>query len=173
MMLLLLNKNLIVSDTFEHFEIELNSNFFNNSIIIAAIYKLLNTSIVNFNNEFQCYASMFSNCKITVLVCCDFNVNLLNVDKSSQVSKLLDSMQNNTFPVIHWPTRVATYSASLIDNIFCNTISIFNSGVILILDLSDHFPVFPVLDISYSTIIPPNDNTIECDLIRPLTSHSI
>ena len=55
-------------DTFQHFEIELNTKFFNNTIIIAAMYKPQNTSIVNFNNEFQCYASMFRNCKFTVLV---------------------------------------------------------------------------------------------------------
>ena len=53
------------SDSFVHFEIELNSKFFN-IIVIVAIYKPPNTSIVNFNNVFLCYASLFSKCKSTV-----------------------------------------------------------------------------------------------------------
>ena len=61
---------------------------------------------------------------------------------------------------------------TLIDNNFCNTTSILNSGVILT-DLSDHFSVSTVLDNSYSTLTPPNDNTTKCDLLRPLTSHGI
>ena len=107
------------------------------------------------------------------MVCDDFNVNFLNVDKSPQVSKFLDSMYSNTlFPVIHRFNRVTTYFASQIENNFCNTTSILNSGVILT-HLSNHFPVFTALDISYNTLTPFNDDTTECNLMRPLTSHGI
>ena len=30
-----------------------------------------------------------------------------------------------------------------------------------------------MLDISYSTLKPPNDNTTDCNLMRPITSHGI
>ena len=53
-------------------------------------------------------------------------------------------LSHSFFPCISKPTRLATNSATLIDNIFLNADSVTESGVI-ITDISDHFPIFACL----------------------------
>ena len=43
-------------------------------------------------------------------------------------------------PLISKPTRVVNHSATLIDNIFCNTLPLPDSSIILS-DITDHYPI--------------------------------
>ena len=74
----------------------------------------------------------------------DYNVDLLNVDKHSLTSEFLEHLYTYfCYPIINTPTRVSNNSATLIDNIFSN--SIINNKLfdgILYTDISDHFPIF-------------------------------
>ena len=73
----------------------------------------------------------------------DFNLDLLQYNHHVPTQEFIDSLFSHAFfPLISNPTRLTSYSATLIDNIFTNNLSqhVFN-GIVLN-DLSDHLPVF-------------------------------
>ena len=77
----------------------------------------------------------------------DFNLSLLQYNYHVPTQEFIDSLFSHAFlPLISNPTRLTSYSATLIDNIFTNNLapSVF-SGIILS-DLSDHLPVFAYFD---------------------------
>ena len=81
----------------------------------------------------------------------DFNLNLLHIDTNSSVLYFIDNIYSTLlFPTIHKPTRITKTTATLIDNIFVNTISVKPFGLIM-KDLSDHFPIFTVCDLTYKS----------------------
>ncbi len=97
------------------------------------------------------FSKSHSDMSTTMVLCGDFNMNLLHVDHNPVVSSFIDSKYINTlFPTIHWPTRITPSTATLIDNIFCNSPSVLHSSIILS-DISDHFPIFTVLDVKLVT----------------------
>ena len=54
----------------------------------------------------------------------DFNINLLNIPDHTSTANFIDQMYSNAFiPLINKPTRITKKSATLIDNIFTNSIS--------------------------------------------------
>jgi hypothetical protein len=75
----------------------------------------------------------------------DYNINLINSESHDPTSDFIDMFSNNCFPCISKPTRVTSNTATLMDNIFSNAISLDNvvNGV-LITDLTDHYPVFSI-----------------------------
>ena len=86
----------------------------------------------------------------------DYNISLLNYDTHGPTQEFADLMYcHSLFPCITKPTRVTAKSASLIDNIFCNS-DVNNDNVfngILYTDISDHFPIFHI-DNSCATKTP-------------------
>ena len=76
----------------------------------------------------------------------DYNLNLLNLRNHRQTSEFIESLFSYSFmPLINKPTRVGRNSATLIDNIFCNSLqekNLFNG--VFQTDISDHFPIFCV-----------------------------
>ena len=54
----------------------------------------------------------------------DFNVNLLNYNEHNPTNEFLDSLASNSFtPLMLQPTRIASHSNTLIDNLFSNIIN--------------------------------------------------
>ena len=93
-----------------------------------------------------------SSSNTVVLICGDYNINLLELAGESHLADFVDMMLGHSFyPKITLPTRVNNSSgATLIDNIFCklssHTVSTtFGNGIILD-QLSDHYPYFVSLD---------------------------
>ena len=86
----------------------------------------------------------------------DYNISLLNYDTQGPTQEFADLMYSHSlFPCITKPTCVTAKSASLIDNIFCNS-DVNNDNVfngILYTDISDHFPIFHI-DNSCATKTP-------------------
>ena len=77
----------------------------------------------------------------------DFNVGPLQYNHHASTQEFIDSLFSHAFlPLISNPTRLTSYSATLIDNIFTNNLThnVF-SGIILN-DLSDHLPVFAYIN---------------------------
>ena len=54
-------------------------------------------------------------------------------------------MQTSFYPIITKPTRVTEHTATLIDHIYTNSVDVEISSGILTIDISDHLPVFCVL----------------------------
>ena len=79
---------------------------------------------------------------VDVIVCGDFNVDLLTVGENALSFDFLNRMHGLSFiPVISKPTRVTNTSATLIDNIFISTPALYTSGIFAT-DISGHFPIF-------------------------------
>ena len=72
----------------------------------------------------------------------DFNKNLLNYNDHS-TNDFLDSLASNSFiPYILYPSRITSYSKTLIDNIFSNFVSHKIRSVNITATIPDHLPQF-------------------------------
>ena len=77
-----------------------------------------------------------------IILCGDYNYDLLNYHNNPSVQTFLDTANSYAFfPLISKPTRITTDNATLIDNIFVTTPVQITAGS-LISSLSDHLPVF-------------------------------
>ena len=73
----------------------------------------------------------------------DFNLDLLQYNRHIPTQEFIDSLFSHAFfPLISKPTRLTSYFATLIDNIFTNNLSQNVLNGIVLNDLSDHLPVF-------------------------------
>ncbi len=61
-------------------------------------------------------------------------------------------------PTIFRPTRVTSYTATLIDNCFINNYEHSADSGILITDISDHLPIFHISDLKARNHIPVSQN---------------
>ena len=73
----------------------------------------------------------------------DFNLDLLNNDLHSATKEFINALFSHfLYLLISRPTRLTSYGAALIDNIFNNNISASCDNGLIINDLSDHLPIF-------------------------------
>ena len=77
----------------------------------------------------------------------DFNVDLLKTELHQSSDNFLNTLGSYFFqPHIFQPTRVTDHSATLIDNIFFNSLEHFVISGNIVYDLTDHFPNFLIFD---------------------------
>ena len=85
----------------------------------------------------------------------DFNLDLLKFETHSGTNDFLNILVSSYFhPQILQPTRITDHSATLIDNIFFNSLEHFTISGNLIYDLTDHLPNFLV--VSKFSSLPEN-----------------
>ena len=73
----------------------------------------------------------------------DFNKNLLNYNDHHSTNNFLVSLASNSFiPYILYPSRITSYSKTLIDNIFSNFVSHKIISVNITATIPDHLPQF-------------------------------
>ena len=148
-------KKIDFSTVWEGFFLELKHSSLKNKFVIGSIYKPPRNNnnannIYTFTTEIEPILQELSTANTEVLICGDYNINLLKLAGESHLADFFDMMLAHSFyPKITLPTRVNNSSgATLIDNIFCklssHTIST-TSGIILD-QLSDHYPYFVSLD---------------------------
>ena len=78
-------------------------------------------------------------------MCGDYNIDLLKVSEHQDTKYFLDGMFTDGFkPLIQEPTRITKDSATVIDNIFCNSKTTLENSGAIIYDISDHLPIFTV-----------------------------
>ena len=70
----------------------------------------------------------------------DFNINLLSYDSHSQTNNFINLMLSHLLPHILHPTRITDHSATIIDNIFSNSLESDTISGRLLSQISDHFP---------------------------------
>ena len=112
----------------------------NKNIVIGCMYRSPNGDF----NKFNEYVDVFLNYNKnkTIVICGDFNVNLLNHGQHHLTDNFLDILHGyGLYTLITQPTRITIHSATLLDNIFTNA----KSGVI-INDINDHLPIFAVVN---------------------------
>ena len=128
-------------------EVEMKKEKFN----LACIYKPPGINTNEFADNFLPYIEELSK-KHKTYVCGDFNIDMLKYSSHTDTTNFVDGMFSlGLNPVINKPTRISTSSATLIDNIWSNQSVNVDKNIsgIIIDDISDHLPVFHILQTSH------------------------
>ena len=127
-----------------HLECHLSGSL---SIILFMIYKPPNLSHHTFCDEFGHALDFLSAKDKTVFICGDFNYDLLKMSQNNQTLEFFNVLASTGYlPIISKPTRVYDSGASLIDNMFCNNLSLVKKSGVIFDDTSDHFPIFAIIN---------------------------
>src|SRR6218665_2108711 len=110
-------------------------------LILGVIYRPPGKSPLTFNEEFVELVSELTVNKKEVILLGNFNLDLLKHITHPQTNNFLDVLISHHFlPAILQPTRVYTFSATLIDNIFTNVCPKMLSFSIIVTDISAPLP---------------------------------
>ena len=117
-------------------------------IYVAVVYRHPDCNMKVFNLEFFNFSNYFSNRLSFILG--DFNVDLLTASSLQSSSQFYNNVAScSLLPVFTKPTRITSNSQSIIDNIFTN-FPLRNCLLkILVVDISDHFPIFLQIPIKF------------------------
>jgi exonuclease III len=135
--------SIFIPNVFESIFIEIQIN--NKSIIIGNVYRP-NTSpkadMDIFMHSMQELQNKLNAENKEVLIMGDMNIDLLKFETHSKTKEYLENIFSQGYmPLITKPTRVSTYSATLIDHIYTNKQTSKLSGII-VTDVADHFGIF-------------------------------
>ena len=162
------NAMTIMSPYMESIFIEITFN--QKQYIVGLVYRVPNTNLDNFIDTLNILIEPMKN-KFEVILMGDFNIDLLQDNNCSR--KLQNMTQSNYLvPTILEATRVASVirngenhlTETLIDNIFINRSTEFKSGLIYS-SISDHYPVFSILNEGNISSFAEIPNTITTRLI--------
>ena len=127
------------------------------NIIVGAIYRHPKMDVTEFNNILNnILKKKINQEQKTVFLLGGFNIDLMHYNEHKPTNKFLDSLAPNSYlPYIIQPSRHASHSRTLIDNIFINVISkdIISSNITA--TTSDHLPQFLI---SPNTFADPPSN---------------
>ena len=117
------------------------------NVIVGVLYRPPNTNIDKFNESCEHVLSVIYKENKYCYLMGDFNINLLNHESHQGTANFVEIFYANSFiPNINRPTRVTKHNATIIDNIFTNYINTSSKSGILYTDLSDHFPIFCMIE---------------------------
>ena len=126
---------------------ELEKTFFKTpkNVLIGVIYRPPNSDVNSFIEQLADILHKLARENKLVYLMGDFNINLFNFDKYLLTNDFLNLMYTHSYiPLITKATRVYKSSATLIDNIFTNTVGSDNMNGVLMTDISDHFPIYTI-----------------------------
>ena len=140
-------------------ELDKNAVDMPKNVVVGVIYRPPGAPISSFSDHITPILNKIKNENKLCYLLGDFNINLLNSDQHEATSRFIDFMFSHEYiPLINRPTRVTSFSATLIDNIYTNNFedSLTSHQGIMINNISDHFPVFTILckNISLLNIAP-------------------
>ena len=134
---------------------------YNHNVIIGIIYRSPNSSASIFNKELDAILSVTQTEKKYAYVIGDFNLNTYKNTLCSQLSVDADEFSNlllsyHYYPMIVKPALITSSASSPLVNINTNVPCIHNghSSGILLTDISDHNPVFTLIN-----VLKHDDNT--------------
>lgn len=145
-----LRSDLVLSNSVESVFIELDKGIVdcNRKVVMGCIYRPPDTNLQEFLVDLNSLLNKLSHENKSVYLMGDFNINLLNSNSHSLTADFIETLFSYFYiPLINKPTRVKENSATIIDNIFSNDAQNCEilSGI-LYTDLSDHFPIFCILN---------------------------
>ena len=113
------------------------------NVIVGCVYRPPNQNTALFLDKLNDILSHISKDNKQCYVMGDINLDLLQYNHHTPTQEFIDTLFSFAFiPVISDPTRLTSYSATLIDNIFTNNLSQNVLNGVVLNDLSDHLPVF-------------------------------
>lgn len=117
------------------------------NILISCIYRTPGSCIDQFNEKISELYEKHND--KTILVCGDFNIDLLKSNDHMKTEEFVNIMFSlSLHPLIVKPSRITKDAATLIDNIFTNVTDVKIVSGLLVTDVSDHLPVFVVLEMN-------------------------
>ena len=148
-------KSNYTKSTYDFEALWIEIDFANQSnIICGVIYRHPSGNLDNFMNYINSTIESINQENKFCLFMGDFNIDLLKIDSHSDSQNFINSLGSCFFqPQIFQPTRITDHSATLIDNIFFNSIAHFIISGNLIFDLTDHLPNFIILN-NFSNLSP-------------------
>ena len=139
------------------------------NIIVGFVYRPPNQNTALFLDKFNDILSRISKDNKQCYVMGDFNLDLLQYNHHTPTQEFIDTLFSHAFiPLISNPTRLTSYSATLIDNIFTNNLSQNVLNGIVLNDLSDHLPVLAYF--SGKTLTRDGENKV---FIRKITNENL
>lgn len=130
---------------FESLWIEIESDLHHN-LVCGVMYRHPSNDTEAFTEYLNQTIQKLANENKYCVVMGDFNIDLLNSSHRTTVD-FLNVLETHFFnPHILQPTRITHHSATLIDNIFFNSITHHTISGNIIHDLSDHLPNFLIIN---------------------------
>lgn len=152
--------------------IEIKHN--NTCMIIATVYKPPSSNhdvFINKLNDFITHCNHIK--KDNFILCGDFNIDIMNYHNDNNALEFLNTLNSLALlPLISKPTRVTEDTATLIDNIFITNPQNYLSGI-LISDLSDHLPIFVILQNIISNGGPHKGHNIKYRIVNDVTMQNL
>ena len=134
------------TEDYESLWIEVNNDSHSN-LICGIVYRHPNGNLDNFIEYLNFVTDKVNKETKYCTMQGDFNLDLLKIDSHTMADNFLNIMGSNFFqPYILQPTRITDHSATLIDNIFFNSIEHFTISGNIVYDLTDHLANFLIFD---------------------------
>ena len=141
----------------------------NEKIIIGCIYRHPDAHLEHFNDVYSKFIQSLSK-TATIIIGGDFNIDLLQFEKTKINEFLTNNLENNFVPCITLPTRITEKTATLIDHIFLRLpmqkMQTKVEAGNLFCSITDHLMNFILLEIN-------TKNTKERPYVRLFTKHRI
>ena len=116
------------------------------NVIIGVIYKPPNFNSGDFIDSLNTILSRIESEQKDCFLLGDYNFDLMKYQTHGDTESFLNTMNTYCYrPLITKPTRVTSRTGTCIDNIFSNVLSDPVLPGILYTDISDHFPIFSIV----------------------------
>lgn len=143
--------SIFIPHILESIFIEININ--NKSVIIGTIYRPNTPPKADIDIFMHTMADLLNQLNKEpkdVFIMGDINIDLLKyIDHPKTNDYLEDIFSQGFIPLITKPSRITNHSATLIDHIYTNKRETHSSSGIVITDLSDHFGIFSITNLSH------------------------
>ena len=141
---------------FESLWIEIDNQSYK-SFICGIIYRHPNSDISSFMDYLNSTVEKIHREKKNCAILGDFNIDLLKYDSHQITDDFINTLGALFFqPYILQPTRITDHSATLIDNIFFNSIDQHTIADNLVYDITDHLSNFLIIRNSFSAFTQSN-----------------
>ena len=116
-------------------EVDKKSLNIDRNIIVGLLYRPPNSSIQAFTHALQPLLVKIATENKYIYLMGDYNINTLkNIPTNVNTSEFNNLMAEHlVYPMINKPTRVAAHTASIIDNIYTNTMIPTKTGIYLVI----------------------------------------
>ena len=125
--------------------------------LLGVIYRPPNCNVLKFNAEMDKIMTIIDKKKHKIsIIAGDINIDLIKSATHTPTNDFVNLLASHSFlPSVNKPTRVTNTTATLIDNIFINNMSLDNNSVILYNDISDHFPIALCIKVPVVNVTKP------------------
>ena len=144
----------------EELWVKINSN--KTEKLLAVLYRHPGSNICEYHSSFETSLESLNQHKLQYCNCGGINIDLLQCELKASVKNYKEMLVSlGCLPLIKYPTRISSSSATLIDDIYTNNVTHATATYILYEDISDHLPVMLLLKNKTHKIT--SNNTLNTD----------